>query len=468
MAAAATARGTSWSRVVLPRCTRPGGRGRTPAVRAPRRSPAPDGSVKTRGRRHSPRAISAFDPSPDAVLAVLATCAAGAKLAEEKTKFGAKVSAPLLAMASAMLLATLGLIPAASPALDLVWRALMPLAVALSLLGVDLRDAARTSGPALAAFAVGAVGSVLGTAVAYATVGPALGPDAWRVAACLCTSYVGGSLNYAATAQALGLAAAPGGQAALAAGMAADNLAMAVFLSALMVAKADPPTEEKEAFASRAMEDGGDGIVGEIGGNEGVCVANGGTVPTAIPTARTAACALATALVFLECGKLLARCLGLPAGTSLGVSSALVPVAAAAAATATRGALDASRAFAGSDAVGGALMLVFFAALGRQRTRAWRLKPGVPRAFSSPCNSRRTSRSPPSSASGRMRLPAWAALTASNACVGGRRRRRRWRAPGDGPRRCSRPSWWGRSGTPWGRRLVASSDRLSGRGSDSA
>ena len=123
--------------------------------------------MKTRGRRHSPRAISAFDPSPDAVLAVLATCAAGAKLAEEKTNLGAKVSAPLLAMASAMLLATLGLIPAASPALDLVWRALMPLAVALSLLGVNLRDAARTSGPALAAFAVGALGSVLGLSLIH-------------------------------------------------------------------------------------------------------------------------------------------------------------------------------------------------------------------------------------------------------------------------------------------------------------
>ena len=419
MAAAATARGTSWSRVVLPRCTRPGGRGRTPAVRAPRRSPAPDGAVKTRGRRHSPRAISAFDPSPDAVLAVLATCAAGAKLAEEKTKFGAKVSAPLLAMASAMLLATLGLIPAASPALDLVWRALMPLAVALSLLGVDLRDAARTSGPALAAFAVGAVGSVLGTAVAYATVGRALGPDAWRVAACLCASYVGGSLNYAATAQALGLAAAPGGQAALAAGMAADNLAMAVFLSALMVAKADPPTEEEKAFASRAMEDGGDGIVGEIGGNEGVCVANGGTVPTAVPTARTAACALATALVFLECGKLLARCLGLPAGTSLGVSSALVPVAAAAAATATRGALDASRAFAGSDAVGGALMLVFFAALGASADPRVAIKAGGPACVFIAVQLATHLAFVAAVGVGAMRLPAWAVLTASNACVGG-------------------------------------------------
>ena len=264
--------------------------------------------------------FSGFDPSPDAVLAILATCAAGAKLAEEKTKLGANISAPLLAMASAMLLATTGIIPSSSPALDLVWRALMPLAVALSLLGVNLRDAARTSGPALAAFAVGAIGSIVGTVVAFALVGSSLGPDSWRVAACLCASYVGGSLNYAATAQALGLSAAPGGQAALAAGMAADNLAMAVFLSALMVAKAEPPETKKEkAFASWLETSAGDD--GNAGGNE-ARVTNGG------PSARTVACALAAALVFLELGKLLTRAFGLPAGTSLGVSSALIPAVA--------------------------------------------------------------------------------------------------------------------------------------------
>lgn len=390
-------------------------------MRAPRPSPAPDGVVNTRGPRRSCRAISAFDPSPDAVLAVLATCAASAKLAEEKTNLGAKVSAPLLAMASAMLLATLGLIPAASPALDLVWRALMPLAVALSLLGVNLRDAARTSGPALAAFAVGALGSVLGTAVAYGTVGPALGPDAWRVAACLCASYVGGSLNYAATAQALGLDAAPGGQAALAAGMAADNLAMAVFLSALMAAKADPPTEEEKAFdekppTSSRFDDGGDGIVRETGGDE-ARVANAGAVPvpTAGPTARTAACALATALVFLECGKLLAGVLGLPAGTSLGVSSALVPFALAA----TRGAVDASRAFAGSDAVGGALMLVFFAALGASADPRVAIKAGGPACAFIAVQLATHLAFVLSVGVGAMKLPAWAVLTASNACVGG-------------------------------------------------
>lgn len=357
--------------------------------------------------------FSGFDPSPDAVLAILATCAAGAKLAEEKTKLGANISAPLLAMASAMLLATTGIIPSSSPALDLVWRALMPLAVALSLLGVNLRDAARTSGPALAAFAVGAIGSIVGTVVAFALVGAALGPDSWRVAACLCASYVGGSLNYAATAQALGLSAAPGGQAALAAGMAADNLAMAVFLSALMVAKAEPPETKKEkAFASWLETSAGDD--GNAGGNE-ARVTNGG------PSARTVACALAAALVFLELGKLLTRAFGLPAGTSLGVSSALIPaVAFIARSLPGSGFMDAgSEPFAGSDAVGGALMLVFFAALGASADPAVAVRAGGPAlafiavqlathlAFVSVVGK------------GAMKLPAWAVLTASNACVGG-------------------------------------------------
>ena len=355
--------------------------------------------------------FSGFDPSPDAVLAILATCAAGAKLAEEKTKLGANISAPLLAMASAMLLATTGIIPSSSPAMDLVWRALMPLAVALSLLGVNLRDAARTSGPALAAFAVGAIGSIAGTVVAFALVGASLGPDAWRVAACLCASYVGGSLNYAATAQALGLSAAPGGQAALAAGMAADNLAMAVFLSALMVAKAEPPETKKEKAFASWLETSADG---NAGGNE-ARVTNGG------PSARTVACALAAALVFLELGKLLTRAFGLPAGTSLGVSSALIPaVAFIARSLPGSGFKDAgSEPFAGSDAVGGALMLVFFAALGASADPAVAVRAGGPALAFIAVQLATHLAFVLVVGKGAMKLPAWAVLTASNACVGG-------------------------------------------------
>ena len=48
-----------------------------------------------------------------------------------------------------------------------------------------------------------------------------------QVASALCASYVGGSVNFAATSQSLGLTPGP----VLAASMAADNIAMAIYLT---------------------------------------------------------------------------------------------------------------------------------------------------------------------------------------------------------------------------------------------
>lgn len=52
-----------------------------------------------------------------------------------------------------------------------------------------------------------------------------------QVASALCASYIGGSVNFAAVSQSLGLAPGP----LLAASMAADNIAMAVYLTAIMI-----------------------------------------------------------------------------------------------------------------------------------------------------------------------------------------------------------------------------------------
>ena len=116
---------------------------------------------------------------PDAtVLTVLASCAAAGKLAEEHTRLGAAVSAPLVAMGTAMVLAAAAALPAASGAYDAVWDQLMPLAVALSLLGAPVdRAALRKGGAVLVAFAVGALGTVAGTFAAYALVEA---PNGWR------------------------------------------------------------------------------------------------------------------------------------------------------------------------------------------------------------------------------------------------------------------------------------------------
>ena len=394
---------------------------------APRRVVTPVRSIRSLGCAHSPGTDIAFGSAPrgraallipaalpDAtVLTVLASCAAAGKLAEEHTRLGAAVSAPLVAMGTAMVLAAAAALPAASGAYDAVWDQLMPLAVALSLLGAPVdRAALRKGGAVLVAFAVGALGTVAGTFAAYALVGGALGPHAWKVAACLCASYVGGSLNYAATAQALGLAATPGGQAALAAGMAADNLAMAAFLAALALVPAAKPGPEPDAGALAEPP---------TAENE----------PPANPTVSSLTCAFAGALIVLEIGRVASAAAGFPAARMAVAGAAAAALSAAAAAAARR---DQARRFlegggfprapfAGASRVGAMLMLLFFATLGARADPTVAFANGAP-TFAFIAVQLATHFAFVFLVAGKLlakwlRLPLWATLTASNACVGG-------------------------------------------------
>ena len=316
-------------------------------------------------------------------------------------------------MGTAMVLAAAAALPAASGAYDAVWDQLMPLAVALSLLGAPVdRAALRKGGAVLVAFAVGALGTVAGTFAAYALVGGALGPHAWKVAACLCASYVGGSLNYAATAQALGLAATPGGQAALAAGMAADNLAMAAFLAALALVPAAKPGRESDASALAEPP---------TAENE----------PPANPTVSSLTCAFAGALVVLEIGRVASAAAGFPAARMAVAGAAAAALSAAAAAAARR---DQARRFlegggfprapfAGASRVGAMLMLLFFATLGARADPTVAFANGAP-TFAFIAVQLATHFAFVFLVAGKLlakwlRLPLWATLTASNACVGG-------------------------------------------------
>lgn len=140
-----------------------------------------------------------------------------------------QVSAPLLALFAAAALSSSGILPASSAAYDAVWGVLLPPGVALLMLQADLRrllsssrasilvrhgalrksisllrdplcrsaaenPAALIQWPrALAqAFACGAVGTLVGTFVAFYLVGTTIGPSGWQLAACLCASYIGG------------------------------------------------------------------------------------------------------------------------------------------------------------------------------------------------------------------------------------------------------------------------------------
>ena len=357
-------------------------------------------------------------------------------IAEERASLGAVLSAPIVAMGLAMALASLSILPLESLAYDVVWSQLMPLGVAMSLLGAPLdRAAIARSGSVLLAALVGAVGSVAGTALAYWTLGGLLGPHAWKVAACMCSSYVGGTLNFAATARALGLDATPGGQAALAAGMAADNLAMAAFLAFLAAVPAAPPTEatgpprknknDDDAAASRSSASAS--ASASAGSSSSSSSSSSDPALNAPATVSTVGVSFAAALAVLEIGRIVSERLSL-AGGALGVVGILAPLVAAFAAWRSRrteeerwlygrGASPAP--FAGAGAVGGALMLTFFATLGACADPVAALTTGAP-TFAFIAAQLATHFCVVAVVARRlMRLPAWAALTASNACVGG-------------------------------------------------
>ena len=67
-----------------------------------------------------------------------------------------------------------------------------------------------------------------------------------QVASALCASYIGGSVNFAAVSQSLGLTPGP----LLAASMAADNIAMAAYLTAIMIIPATATMEKASATAT--------------------------------------------------------------------------------------------------------------------------------------------------------------------------------------------------------------------------
>jgi len=141
--------------------------------------------------------------SPDwnfAIWAVL-ICIAGFGFWADTTKIGQRVSGVGIMLVTAMLLGNLGVIPHSAPAYDAVWSFLVPAAVPLLLLKANLRRIIPETGPMLGAYFLGVSGTLIG-AVLGLLVLPLneLGPD---LAGILSATYIGGSMNFAAVAEAL-------------------------------------------------------------------------------------------------------------------------------------------------------------------------------------------------------------------------------------------------------------------------
>ncbi len=147
----------------------------------------------------------------------------------ERTRWGQRLGGPLLLIAAAMLLANLGVIPHAAPLYGTVASFLVPLAIPLLLLRADFRTIFRESGQMLTAFLVAAAATVAGAFAGAAVVD--LGPLEPQIAGTVTASYIGGSLNFVATAEALGIR----DSAIYVAALSADAVGAVFFLLALML-----------------------------------------------------------------------------------------------------------------------------------------------------------------------------------------------------------------------------------------
>ena len=99
---------------------------------------------------------------------------------------------------------TLGITPASSPVYDWLSRYLLPFALFLLMISIDLRSVAKLGFVALFMVVAGTVGVVIGGPISLALFGSVLPADAWTGFAALSGSWIGGSANMLAIAESVG------------------------------------------------------------------------------------------------------------------------------------------------------------------------------------------------------------------------------------------------------------------------
>lgn len=135
-------------------------------------------------------------PLLSALVVLVATGFAG-----EKTRWGRTLSAPLLILLGAMLLSNVGIIPYSAPMYGTVSSVIVPMAIPMLLLRADLKKVFAESGPMLLAFSVAVILTVVGAYVGAFLID--LGEYEAQITGVLAAGYIGGSVNFVATSQAV-------------------------------------------------------------------------------------------------------------------------------------------------------------------------------------------------------------------------------------------------------------------------
>ena len=159
--------------------------------------------------------------------------------ASERTVIGQKITGTVVVILLAIAAANTGLIPHSAPAYSFIFSYIVPMLIPLFLFQADVRRLAKEASRTTAAFLVATLGTVAGVIVAallldLSQLGAASDLAAEQreagIVGLFASTYIGGSVNYAALGEITGLSK---DASFFSAATAADNLFSAVFLSVI-------------------------------------------------------------------------------------------------------------------------------------------------------------------------------------------------------------------------------------------
>lgn len=183
--------------------------------------------------------MTLIGPDNDFALMAVLFLIAGVSFLAEKTRIGSHLTGAVIAILAAIAAANLRIIPHSAPAFDFVFGYFVPVLIPLFLFKANLRHMLFETTRMTGAFLIASVGTVIGVLVAVSLLDlSALAPAAEidpalreaGIAGLFASTYIGGSVNYAALGEITGLSS---DASFFSAATATDNLFSALFLSVL-------------------------------------------------------------------------------------------------------------------------------------------------------------------------------------------------------------------------------------------
>jgi uncharacterized membrane protein len=121
---------------------------------------------------------------------------------EERVPLFRALGAALTGILLGMFLSNAGVLPGESAAYDFLMGDGVYFGIALILLGVNLQSLFQAGPGMLAAFGIGAFGTVMGAVVGAMLLSGVVGPETWKLAGQYAATYTGGGANFAAVGRA--------------------------------------------------------------------------------------------------------------------------------------------------------------------------------------------------------------------------------------------------------------------------